>query len=78
MLGRAEFPVMSKHHQGIRELAPGWTQVGRAPDGVPEAIENPHHPWMVAVLWHPEMALEDETQMKLFRALVARAREVKK
>lgn len=47
--------VSSVHHQAIDVVAPGLTVVGRAPDGVIEAVESisPTR-WVVGVQWHPE------------------------
>ena len=66
---------MSKHHQAARTITNDWQIVAQAPDGVIEGIEYKQHPWMMAVLWHPELALEDERQQRLFNALVEAARK---
>ena len=46
--------VNSQHHQGVRRLAPGFTAVAHAPDGLVEAFESPDHP-LTALQWHPEV-----------------------
>ncbi len=73
MLGATRVQVVSKHHQAVRHLAPGWRAVAYAPDGVLEAAEHQRHPWMLAVLWHPEMGLKDARQQRLFAAFVQAA-----
>ncbi|MDQ0029915.1 gamma-glutamyl-gamma-aminobutyrate hydrolase family protein [Arthrobacter bambusae] len=45
--------VSSYHHQGVAKLGRGLRIVGRADDGVIEAIEHDSAP-IVAVQWHPE------------------------
>ena len=53
--GRDELVVNSHHHQAIKDVAPGLRVVGRAPDGVLEAVEaSDSLPTMVGVQWHPE------------------------
>ena len=60
--------VRSHHHQGIREVGDGLTVTGRATvDGTIEAIEDPSHPFVLGVLWHPE---EDE-KSRIIKALVS-------
>lgn len=59
--------VNSTHHQAVGALGP-LQVVGRAPDGVIEAIELGDHPFCIGVQWHPEW-LPGE----LFRALVEAA-----
>jgi putative glutamine amidotransferase len=61
--------VHSGHHQGVESVGRGLCVVGRAPDGVIEAIEDPSARFCVGVLWHPEQGSDRE----LFRALVAAA-----
>lgn len=58
LLARELALVNSRHHQGIRRLAVDLTAVGRAPDGLVEAISF-HDPswWLHAVQWHPENLL---------------------
>lgn len=52
-----ESPVVvnSVHHQGIKDLAPGFVVEARCPpDGMIEAIRRPGGSFMAAVQWHPE------------------------
>jgi GMP synthase-like glutamine amidotransferase len=47
--------VNSIHHQGIKDLAPGFAVEARCPeDGSIEAIRRTEGPYMAAVQWHPE------------------------
>jgi putative glutamine amidotransferase len=62
--------VESGHHQGVESVGRGLRVVGRAPDGVIEAIEDPSARFCVGALWHPEQGSDGG----LFRALVAAAR----
>src|SRR2546426_6834844 len=63
-LGMRSATVNSRHHQAIRDLAPGLKAVAWADDGVIEGAElgDANAPWMVAVQWHPE----DLTERALF------------
>jgi putative glutamine amidotransferase len=63
-LGTRSATVNSRHHQAIRDLAPGLKAVAWADDGVIEAAEplDAGAPWTVAVQWHPE----DLTERALF------------
>jgi len=46
--------VNSRHHQAVKDLAPGFTVSATAPDGVIEAIEDPAARFCLGVQWHPE------------------------
>jgi len=63
-LGARSASVNSRHHQAIRDVAPGLKAVAWADDGVIEAAEpaDAGAPWIVAVQWHPE----DLTERALF------------
>jgi len=63
-LGTRAATVNSRHHQAIRNLAPGLRAVAWADDGVIEAAEpvDAASPWTLAVQWHPE----DLTERALF------------
>lgn len=67
--------VNSLHHQGLKEIAPGLRVVGRAPDGLVEAIELPGHPFGIAVQWHPEWLTDQAGTRNLFRKFVEAAGE---
>ena len=59
------------HHQSIGRLGEGLTLVGRAPDGMPEAMEVDAARWAVCVQWHPEdTAATDPQQQGIFDELV--------
>lgn len=51
--------INSIHHQGIKDLAPGFVVEARCPnDGMVEAIRlqgSPGAPYVAAVQWHPEL-----------------------
>jgi putative glutamine amidotransferase len=47
--------VNSIHHQGIKDLAPGFVAEALCPeDGTIEAIRHSGDAWVAAVQWHPE------------------------
>jgi putative glutamine amidotransferase len=67
--------VNGKHHQAVKEPAPGLTVCARAKDGVIEAVEDGERKFALGVQWHPEGTWRhDPYSRKLFRALVQAAR----
>ncbi|MBM3771897.1 MAG: gamma-glutamyl-gamma-aminobutyrate hydrolase family protein [Acidimicrobiia bacterium] len=46
--------VNSRHHQAVKDVAPGFKVTATAPDGMVEAIEDPAVPFCLGVQWHPE------------------------
>jgi putative glutamine amidotransferase len=52
--GADRIRVNSTHHQAVDDPGP-LRIVGRAPDGIVEAIESDDHPFFVGVEWHPEL-----------------------
>ena len=47
--------INSVHHQGIKDVAPGFKVEALSPeDGVVEAIRHDGDRWIAAVQWHPE------------------------
>ncbi len=75
ILGETDITVVSWHHQAIKAVPNDWVAIAHAKDGLIEALEHQHHPWMVAVQWHPELSPEDPTHQRLFQALVEAAGE---
>jgi putative glutamine amidotransferase len=71
ILNRRTLQVNGKHHQAVKEVAPGLRIAARAPDGVIEAVECPERRFVLGVQWHPEGTWRtDPPSKKLFRALV--------
>ena len=57
------------HHQALNKLGVGVRVVGRAADGVIEAVELDDSRFAIGVQWHPE----ESGDVRLFRALVMAA-----
>lgn len=73
--GALDAQVNSSHHQAIREPGRNLRVVGRAPDGVVEAVEwIGDSNWVTGVQWHPERMTDDALAQTLFRELIAAAR----
>ena len=64
--------VNSFHHQAIKDLAPGLAVMGKAPDGIVEAVWRPDYRFLWAVQWHPETLWPMEaTSQKIWEAFIA-------
>ena len=73
VMGASRVTVSCHHHQAIAKLGDGLRVVGRADDGIVEALELDGS-FVLAVQWHPEdTAADDPAQQRLFDALVRRA-----
>jgi putative glutamine amidotransferase len=78
LLGSGRHKINSVHHQGVKDLAPGFVVEAVSPtDGVVEAIRHTGGPWIAAVQWHPEfhrpeLGVIDDTP--LLRDFLAAAR----
>ena len=70
--------VNSRHHQGVKDLAPGLVPLAASPDDLIEAFERPGDGFLAAVQWHPENLVAERKQKALFEAFLdacrARAR----
>ena len=83
--------VNSRHHQGVKRLAPGLLPVAAAPDGLIEAAvltgeggatatlaaggRAPDGWWVRGVAWHPENLIALPEQLALWRDFAAAALE---
>lgn len=73
LLGTELPHVVSHHHQAVESAPHVFRPVGRAADGVIEAIESNDARFLFGVQWHPERSPETQDSRALFRALVAAA-----
>ena len=67
--------VNSRHHQAVKDVAPGLVVAAVAPDGLIEAAELPPDAgwWLRAVQWHPENLIALDPQRELWRVFAQRA-----
>ena len=65
--------VNSRHHQSVKQAAPGFEVTATSPDGVIEAMEKSDAPFCVAVQWHPENFWRTGEFRALFEGLVEAA-----
>ncbi|MCI1986984.1 MAG: gamma-glutamyl-gamma-aminobutyrate hydrolase family protein [Lactobacillus sp.] len=66
--------VNSRHHQAVRQPAPGLTVTAAAADGVVEALESSADDSFLGVQWHPENMWQAQTeQFSFFEDIVRRA-----
>jgi putative glutamine amidotransferase len=70
-LGTTQLSVNSFHHQAVDRLGASLRACAWAPDGTIEAIEDPEHPFVVAVQWHAETLQGIPGQLALFEELVS-------
>lgn len=73
LLGTTLPHVVSHHHQAVQSVPRPFRPVGRAADGVIEAIESTDERFFFGVQWHPERSPDTLDSRALFRALVAAA-----
>jgi len=78
LAGGRPLPVNSRHHQSVKEPAPGFIVSATAPDGVIEAIEKPAARFCVGVQWHPEDFWRTGEFSPLFERLVDAARRARR
>ncbi len=71
-------PVNSMHHQAVREPAGPLQAVGRAPDGVIEAVEAPDLRFCIGLQWHPECLGPDHPSFHVFEQFVRVAEGVRR
>ena len=74
--GGSPLAVGSFHRQAVDRLGANLRITATGPGGVVEAIEGnaTGDPWLVAVQWHPELAVDHDRQQRLLRAFVNAAR----
>lgn len=71
VLAREPAYVNSRHHQAIKDPAEGITVVGRAPDGIIEAVSWTASPWWLhGVQWHPENLVALPQQRELWERFI--------
>jgi putative glutamine amidotransferase len=78
IVGEQQVGVNSFHHQAVRRIGEGLRVTGVSEDGVPEAIEIPDLPFVLAVQYHPEeLEADDAASHQLFLAFVQASAEYK-
>lgn len=75
LYGPGPLAVNSRHHQGIKGLAPALSAQAVAPDGLIEAVYLPEYRFVQAVQWHPEHRWQAAESQSILRAFVEACRE---
>jgi putative glutamine amidotransferase len=68
IFGQDTIQINSLHNQANNQIAEPFQAVAKDRDGFVQAIENPRHPFMVGVQWHPEYMPYSSSQRRLFSA----------
>jgi putative glutamine amidotransferase len=66
--------VNSRHHQAVKDLAPGLVPLAASPDDLVEAFAHGDAPFLAAVQWHPENLVDRPDQLALFVEFLGAAR----
>ena len=70
-IGTTSIQVNSRHHQAVKQVAPGFRVIARAPDGIVEGMESTNGHFALGVQFHPENMIDSDTRMLgIFRALI--------
>lgn len=75
LVGSPTVAVNSRHHQSVKDAAPGFVVAATSPDGVVEAIERTDAAFCVGVQWHPENFWATGQFTSLFDGLVDAAKK---
>lgn len=75
LYGPGSLAVNSRHHQGIKGLAPALRAQAVAPDGLVEAVYLPEYRFVQAVQWHPEHRWQAAESQGLLCSFVDACRE---
>ena len=67
-------PVNSRHHQAVKDLAPGLVPLAASPDDLLEAFARDGGAFLAAVQWHPENLVGRPVQKALFTSFLAAVR----
>ena len=80
VIGTTKTGVNSRHHQCVRDIAPGLTVTAWSPDGVPEMMEGYPEHHILGIQSHPEISTAngDQTMLRFFRFLVKEAQNYQK
>lgn len=70
LYGPGPLAVNSRHHQGIKALAPALRAQAAAPDGLIESVYLPGYRFVQAVQWHPEHRWQAGESKALLRSFV--------
>jgi putative glutamine amidotransferase len=74
--GDGELRVNSMHHMAVDELAAGFAETARCPDGITEAIESTMPDWFAfGTQFHPEAITASALDIRIFEEFLAGVRE---
>ena len=75
-VGEDKIKTNSSHHQAVRTVGKGLNISARAEDGIIEGIEDPNHPYLMGIQWHPEFGTTNADN-KILESFVGAAKSYK-
>jgi putative glutamine amidotransferase len=76
IFGEKSVVVNSYHHQSVKDVAPGFKVVARAPDGIVEGMESLNHSFVLGVQCHAELLCDKDLRwLSLYQAFVKASEE---
>lgn len=75
IMGSTLIEANTSHKQAVNAVGRDLVVSAHSPDGVIEAAEDPTHPFLITVQWHPERLIDSPEHLNLFKALVDAARK---
>jgi putative glutamine amidotransferase len=67
--------VNALHHQAVRQPGEGINIVAWEVNGLVQGIESGTHDFILGVQWHPEYLITHKIQRRIFKKLIAKAKE---
>lgn len=76
IIGEKSVMVNSYHHQSVKDVAPGFKVIARAPDGIVEGMESLNHSFVLGIQSHIELLWDkDPRWLSLYQTFVKASEE---
>jgi putative glutamine amidotransferase len=73
IIKESKIKTNSSHHQAAKKIGNNLQIAAKAFDGIIEAIEDPNHPFLLGIQWHPEFD-SAPADSRIFQSFIAAAK----